>query len=125
MRSGHRQILIAVLVSSLCLRKLITVPSIVVQESEATSLAVPRPALPSLDLTQMRELGKGYSSNVSRQDSTSSELPRLGLTDEGSPVRTWSSIGNPDSQIATSAGVSELLDPLICCLIVVLNQWMK
>jgi len=92
------------------LYKLIPVPAIVVEESEATSLAIPRPALPSLDLTQMRDLGAGYSSNDSRQDSTSPESSRLGVTEGGSPVRMWSNIGGPDSQIASTSGVSELLD---------------
>jgi len=89
------------------------VPSIVVDESEATSLAVPRPALPSLDLTRIRDLGSGYSSNVSEQTSTSVELPRLGLSDGGSPVRTWSNIGGPESQIATSSGRAELFVPTL------------
>lgn len=102
------------LVSPVHLHKLITVPSIVVEESEATSLSVPRPALPSLDLTQMREISTGYSSNLSGPSPTSSDLPRLGLSDGGSsPIRTWSNLGAPDSQIATSSGVSELLTPLI------------
>ena len=87
------------------------VPSIVVEESEATSLAVPRLALPSLDLTQMRDLGSGYSSNVSDQTPTTVDFPRLELSDGGSPVRSWSNIGGPESQIATSSGVSELFVP--------------
>jgi hypothetical protein len=94
-----------VLVNPSFFHDLTLVPSIVVEESEATSLAVPRPALPSLDLTQMRDLGSGYSPNVSP---TTVDFPRLELSDGGSPVRTWSNIGGPESQIATSSGVSEL-----------------
>src|SRR5438552_19167175 len=42
------------------LKYLITVPSIVVQETDTSALSVPRPTLPSLDLTQMRSnLGSG------------------------------------------------------------------
>ena len=89
------------------------VPSIVVQESEAMSLSLPRPALPSLDLTQMREIGHGYSSSLSGLSPTSSDGPRLGSSDGGSsPIRMWSNLGAPDSQIATSSGGSELFVPL-------------
>jgi hypothetical protein len=93
---------------------LIQVPAIVVQESESSSLSVPRPAFPSLDLTQMRDdMGTGYSPNPSHIGSSvalQSPWTQQSETDDvaNSPVRTWSNIGGPQSRIATSAGNSEL-----------------
>lgn len=98
------------------LSKLIEVPSIVVEETETSSLSVPRAAMPSLDLTQMRNLGAGYSSTrpVFRQEdrlqvqgSSQSESD----DESDSRGRTWSNLGAPDSQVATSAGQSELYCP--------------
>jgi len=90
--------------------KLIAVPSIVVHEDELSGLSVPRPALPSLDLTQMRrEGGTGYSP-------TSPVFPGQ-LSIQLSPVqdddiversstelRSWSSIVGPDSHLTPSDG---------------------
>ena len=95
---------------------LITVPSIVVQESDTSALSIPRPSLPSLDLTQMRhDVGTGYSSVFEGQDRLQpSYSPQSDVEDEASSLgRTWSTIGGPDSQIATSGVNSELYIPKI------------
>ena len=98
------------------LKSLITVPSIVVQESDTSAPSIPRPTLPSLDLTQMRHnTGAGYSPVFEGQDRLQpSYSPQSDVEDEAnSPVRTWSTIGGPDSQIALSGGNSELYIPKI------------
>jgi hypothetical protein len=95
---------------------LITVPAIVVQESDAPVLSIPRPSLPSLDLTQMRDdMGEGYSSGFEGQDRLQpSYSQQSDVQDEGSsPGRSWSTIGGPDSQIALSGENSELYIPKI------------
>jgi len=95
---------------------LIKVPSIVVQESDTPALSIPRPTLPSLDLTQVRQdMGAGYSSGFDGQERLQpSYSPQSDVEDEASsPVRTWSTLGGPDSQIAMSAGNSELYIPKI------------
>jgi hypothetical protein len=85
-----------------------------VQEDETSSLSVPRLGLPSLDLTQMRNtMGTGYSPTspaFPRPDRLQTSDRQLSDTEDEStsPVRTWSSIGGPDSQISTSAITSEL-----------------
>lgn len=90
------------------------VPAIVVHDSETGNLRVPR-AMPSVDLTQMRNVGSGsgfspaspvfsgdLGLNLRHRTPTESE-------DEAGPSgRTWSSVGAPESQIATSTGTSEL-----------------
>ena len=95
-------------------REVTTVPSIIVEESEIASPTVPRPALPSLDLTQMRNnVGAGYSLN-SPTFGHDDRLPVYQYQpsdsedESGSPVRTWSNIGGPESRIATSPVTSEL-----------------
>lgn len=90
---------------------LIKVPAIVVQESDTSTPSMLRPTLPSLDLTQMRDnMGAGYSPVLDGQDRLHpSYSPQSDVEDEaGSPVRTWSTIGGPDSQIASAQGNSEL-----------------
>lgn len=95
--------------------KLIAVPSIVVEESEASILPNPRPALPSLDLTQMRDnTGAGYyptSSNFDGQDQLHAPSSQHSEAEDDlpSPTRTWSTIGGPESNIATSAAATSEL----------------
>lgn len=90
------------------------VPSIVVEESESAGLAVPRPAFPSIDLTQMRNtMGTGYmshQSDVGQAGGLQSPSSQQSDRDPGvnSPARTWSSIGGPESQIARSHSTSRL-----------------
>ena len=88
-------------------------PSIVVEESETSNLPASRPPLPSLDLTQIRNTGGGYSptSPTSRGQSRLHALYSQqsdAEDEEGSLVRTWSNIGAPGSQIATSEVNTEL-----------------
>lgn len=92
---------------------LIVVPAIIVEEPEPQSLPAPRPALPSLDLTQMRnDMGTGYSPTspsfgpgpLQTRYSPQSD----GEDEPNSSFRKWSNIGGPESQIATSAVHSEL-----------------
>jgi hypothetical protein len=89
---------------------LIAVPTIVVEESEAS---IPRPTLPSLDMTHMRDdMGAGYSpsSNFDGQERLqASPVHQSDTEDESrSPARTWSSIGRPQSNITISANDPEL-----------------
>jgi hypothetical protein len=96
------------------LKSLITVPSIVVQESDTSALSMPRPTLPPLDLTQLRSnTGAGYSPVFEGQDRLQpSYSPQSEVDDEASsPVRTWSTIGGPDSQVALAGDNSELYIP--------------
>ena len=115
--------------------ELTIVPSIVVEESESASLGIPNPrlALPSLDLTYMRgNMGSSYSPEGSpihiplRDRSQGLHSPVSPEDENASPIRTWSNIGGPDSQIATSTGNSELYSPLrLLSLIIDLNRWMR
>ena len=89
-------------------------PSIVVQETDTSARSVPRPTLPSLDLTQMRNtFGAGCSSGFVGQDRLQpSYSPQSDAGEEaGSSARSWSSIGGPESQIASSGGSPELYIP--------------
>lgn len=105
------------------------VPSIVVEASES-NLSIPaRTALPSLDLTQMRrDMGTGYSepSPTDWRGRLQPSPTQRSDTEDGTspPGRTWSSIGGPDSQIATSMG-TELCVHQMFCLMIVLNLWMR
>ena len=116
--------------------ELTPVPSIVVEESESASLGIPNPrfALPSLDLTHMRgKMGTGYPSDVSPTHSPAQDRsqglhsPVSSPEDEiPSPIKTWSNIGGPESQIATSTGTSELYSLVrLPKLIIDLNRWMR
>jgi hypothetical protein len=95
-------------------QKLIKVPSIVVEESETSLLSVPRAAMPSLDLTQMRnDMGTGYSPTrpaFSQEDRLQVQgISPSGSEDESeSHPRSWSNLGAPDSQIATISTQSDL-----------------
>ena len=97
--------------------ELTIVPSIVVEESESAGpeISNPRLALPSLDLTYMRgNTGAGYSPEVSpthipvRDRSQGLHSPQSSPEESPWPIRTWTSLGAPDSQIAMSTGSSEL-----------------
>ena len=95
---------------------LIKVPAIVVQESDTSTPSIPRPTLPSLDLTQMRDnMGAGYSPVLDGHDRLHpSYSPQSDVEDEAnSPARTWSTIGGPDSRMASAGGNSELYTPKI------------
>jgi hypothetical protein len=102
-----------------------TVPSIVVEESEMSSLSVPRPAHPSLDLTQMRHaMGAGYSP-TSPSFSGSDRLLRSDDGEQGSGAKSWSNIGAPGSQISTSAVDSELYVVRVHFLTIGRKKWMR
>lgn len=95
---------------------LIVVPAIIVEEPELPNLSVPRP-MPSLDLTQMRnDMGAGYSPTSPTFGQESLQVrysPQSDGEDESSsPFRTWSSIGGPESQIATSTVQSGMYSSL-------------
>jgi hypothetical protein len=92
---------------------LIVVPAIIVEESEPSSLPVPRPAMLSLDLTQMRnDMGTGYSPtspSFGRDPLQTRSSPQsAGDDDSNSPFKTWSNIGGPESQVVASAAQPEL-----------------
>ena len=94
-------------------QRLMKVPSIVIEESETSLLSVPRAAMPSLDLTQMRHIASGYAPTqpvLSQQDRLYVRGRSHSESDDESESqgRTWSNLGAPDSQIATSAVQSEL-----------------
>ena len=90
------------------------VPSIVVQESETSGLSVPRPALPSLDLTNLRrDMGSGYSpmSPLFSGQSSIQPSPVHGLDvveRSSSENRSWSNLGGPDTNLTASAANTEL-----------------
>jgi len=105
------------------------VPFIVVEASESSLSTPARTALPSLDLTQMRrDMGTGYSEpspTYGRGRLQLSPTQRYDVEDgAGPPGRTWSSIGGPDSQIATSIN-TELYVLQTWRLMIGLNQWMR
>ena len=96
--------------------RLMKVPSIVIEESESSLLSIPRAAMPSLDLTHMRHMASGYSSTqpvLAQQDRLYVRGRSHSESDDESESRgrTWSNLGAPDSQIATSAVQSELYRP--------------
>jgi hypothetical protein len=85
-------------------------PSIVVEESETSLLSVPRAGMPSLDLTQMRNLGSPTRPAFGQQDRLQVQgSSRSESDDESDPHgRTWGNLGAPDSQLSTTTGQSEL-----------------
>ena len=90
------------------------VPSIVVQESDMSSLSVPRATLPSLDLTNMRnrEMGGGYSPTSPAFGARLQPNPRGHYRSESedeanSQNRSWSSLGAPGSQVSNPTNTEE------------------
>ena len=87
--------------------------------------------MPSLDLTQMRDnMGSRYSPtspSFDGQERLHAYSPHQSDTEDESrsPARTWSTIGGPESNIATSAVNSELYVLHGKRLISVLNRWMR
>ena len=89
---------------------LTTVPAIIVQEDEASTLSVPRPALPSFDLTQMRVRYSPTSPVFPGQSSIQpSPTEASDIVERSSgEIRSWSNIGGPESHVATPAANTEL-----------------